>query len=141
MREILENEVLPKTEDFQAIILDKDFTNISEFDFFNSNKFLFLYSWIMEKMLNSYLNKSIDSITTINTIKEILFSTINNSYISFEAKREFEKILQDVLQYNNESEYLKTFRFNKSGNSSSVNFAIIINFISQHTFYRFCEKI
>lgn len=141
VREILENEVLLKTDYKQKTILEKDFNNTSEFDFFNSNGFIFLYSWIMEKMMTPYLNKSIEPTSTIFMLKKMLFSTINNSHIPFEVKREFEKILQDVLQYDNQSEYLKSFRFNQSGNSSSVNFLVIINFLKQHTDSRFCERI
>lgn len=136
VRAVLERELLNQTE--EENIFSNGFSYLTGCDFFNSNEFLYLYTWIVTKMDNRDSNISKDE---IYTIKEILFSTINNAVITIDAKREFEKILQDVFHFQNESEYRRHLKFNSNGNSFTLNLSIINDFLSNHFRNRFITTV
>lgn len=98
-----------------------------ELNFFNSNEFMYLITWILEKRLNYYDSNSVQ---VFEGLKVIALKAMNNIYSSFELKKEFEKVYVDLSRFIYEYEIPNNhFRFCIPNLPQSFNYYILVNFI------------
>ena len=98
-----------------------------ELDFYNSNEFLYLITWILEKRLNNYDS---NNIKVFEGLKRIASKALNNKYFPIELKNEFEKVYVDLSRFIYEYEMPNNyFRFCIPNQPHSFNYYILVNFI------------
>ncbi len=103
-----------------------------ELNFYNSSEFIYLITWIFEKRLNSYDSNSIQ---VFEGLKAIALKAMNNTYFSFELKKEFEKVYVDLSRFIYEYEIPNNhFRFCIPNLPQSFNYFILVNFIYAKAF-------
>ncbi len=114
---------------------DNDELNIfrdNEINFFNTNEFLYLITWLFEKRLNNY---DTNKIQVFEDLKKIVMKAMNDSYIPSDLQKEFEKVYVDLSRfiygYEMPNNY---FVFCIANQPQSFNYYILINFIYQKAF-------
>lgn len=104
----------------------------SEINFYNSNEFLYLITWLFEKRLNNY---DTNKIQVFEDLKKIVMKAMNESYFPNELKKEFEKVYVDLSRfiygYEMPNNY---FMFSIPNQPQSFNYYLLVNFIYQKAF-------
>lgn len=103
-----------------------------ELNFYNSNEFIYLITWIFEKRLNNYDSNHIQ---VFEGLKKISLKAMNNKYFPIELKKEFEKVYVDLSRFIYEYEMSNNyFRFCIPNLPQSFNYFILVNFIYKKAF-------
>lgn len=63
---------------------------------YNSNEFLFLITWLIDKRNNNYNNNNIEVLVNI---KKVIYKVINDSTFPDYIRSEFEKVHNDLSKY------------------------------------------
>lgn len=104
----------------------------SEINFYNSNEFLYLITWLFEKRLNNY---DTNKIQVFEDLKKIVMKAMNDSYIPSDLQKEFEKVYVDLSRfiygYEMPNNY---FVFCIANQPQSFNYYLLVNFIYQKAF-------
>lgn len=99
---------------------------------FNSNQFIFLVTWIIEKRNNSFDNHEK---RVLETLKQTSLDIIKNDKFPSELKFEFEKIYVElssfIIEYGTNNSY---FKFCLSNQNNSFNYQLLINYIQKRAF-------
>lgn len=121
VRDILNNYI--ENEDSNYSLTD---------DLYHSNQFLFLITWIFEKR-----DCSLDGKTEfeLQRLKSIVTNVISELSFPDDLKLEFEKVLVDLIRFlNNYHDYNMRFYFCKPNHSSSFDYSLLIEYITERAF-------
>lgn len=103
-----------------------------DYNFYASNEFIYLITWIFEKRLNNYDSNNIQ---VFERLKKIVMIAINDSYFPSNLKKEFEKVFVDlshfIYAYDTPNKY---FTFCIPNQPQSFNCTLLVNFIYQKAF-------
>ena len=80
---------------YETIVKDNLIFNL-DYNFYTSNEFIYLLTWIFEKRLNNYDSNNIH---VLERLKRIAMKAMNNSDFPPEIKKEFEKVYVDLSRY------------------------------------------
>jgi len=99
---------------------------------YESNDFIYCISWLYEKRYNCYDSRP-DKV--LYQIKDIVLRIIKDDNYPENLRREFEKVLVDIIRYcgepDNGSRY---FQFGISNHATTFDYNILHNFINQRGF-------
>lgn len=123
-REIISSHYETSVQDSLVFNLD--------FNFYTSNEFIYLITWIFEKRLNNYDSNNVQ---VFEGLKKIVMKAMNNSYFPNELKKEFEKVYVDLSHFIYVYEMPnKYFTFCIPHQTQSFNYMLLVNFIYQKAF-------
>ena len=126
IREIL-NSVYEKQN-----IDEIDNQTINDINFYNSSEFIFLISWLFEKIRHP---KHFGTKNELEDIKKIVLEIIINNYFPTNLKKEFERVLIDIQRYLNDFELPNNqFKFCLLCTDEVFDYTILTDYIRNKAF-------
>lgn len=108
-----------------------DNQTLHDINFPNSNKFIFLTLWMLEKIRDPH---HWGSKNDLEDLKKIVLEVIKNDFFPLDLKQEFEKVLLDIVRLINEGTENNRFRFCELCSNDAFDYVILREYINQRAF-------
>jgi hypothetical protein len=100
-------------------------------EMYNSNEFIFLFAWIMEKRR---CQNNVDDIEVLNNLKKVTYKVINDESLPDSIREEFEKVHFDLKRHiKNYKTPNNSFDFCEQ-NGSSFDYSHLIEYVTDRAF-------
>lgn len=109
-----------------------DNQTLFDIEFSNSNEFIYLTSWVFDKIKNPYHDGGNNE---LEDLKTITLEVIKNNCFPFYLRKEFEKVLFDLLRVINENESKdQRFKFCELYSQDAFDYTYLRDYLRNRAF-------